>query len=84
MDVSRPSPEVRAKKLTPASVGPYRVLSTGRGTVVIKKSELVERVNRSRMELAPLPKTWRRTTTPVLPIKTLLKRPLARRGLSDA
>ena len=42
-------------KLTPVAVGRYRVLSTGRGTVVIKRNKLVERVNRSRVELTVPP-----------------------------
>ena len=42
-------------KLTPVAVGPYRVLSTGRGTLVIKRGKLIERVNRTRCELAPPP-----------------------------
>ena len=42
-------------KLTPTAEGPYRVLSTGRGTLVIKQKYRVERINRSRVELTSLP-----------------------------
>lgn len=42
-------------KLTPVADGRYRVLSTGRGTLVIKRGDLIERINRSRAELAPPP-----------------------------
>ena len=42
-------------KLAPVADGRFRVLSTGRGTLVIKRGQLVERINRSRAELAPPP-----------------------------
>ena len=51
-------------KLTPAADKRYRVLSSGRGTIVIKRDDLVERVNRSRVELAPPPTPTDTATDP--------------------
>ena len=42
-------------KLTPAADDRYRVLSAARGTVLIKRDGVLERVNRGRVELAPPP-----------------------------
>ena len=42
-------------KLTPTAVGPYRILSTGRGAVVIKRKDRVERINRSPVKLTSPP-----------------------------
>ena len=42
-------------KLQPSGDGPYRVLDVGKGTVVIKRDDDIERINRSRVELAPGP-----------------------------
>ena len=42
-------------KLQPSGDGPYRILDVGKGTLVIKRGNEIERVNRARVELAPGP-----------------------------
>ena len=44
-------------KLQPSGDGPFRILDVGKGTLVIKRGDDIERVNRARVELAPGPPT---------------------------